>query len=48
MNEWKPLINFFDFFAKPGFIDWYGPGDAHAPTLYDFNSDGYISGPSGG
>jgi hypothetical protein len=47
MGDWKPLIDLIDFFIKPGFIDWYGPGDAHAPTLYDYKY-GYISGPSGG
>ncbi len=48
MNNWEPILKLVDFFGKPAWWDLYGPGDANAPTLYDIDKDGYITGPSGG
>jgi hypothetical protein len=48
MNNWEPILKVIDYFGKPAWWDLYGPGDANAPTLYDIDKDGYITGPSGG
>jgi hypothetical protein len=47
MNDWNAAINLINF-LKPGWRNWYSPGEANAPTLYDFDINGYITGPSGG